>query len=514
MAITLVGSPTFSTNPCYNPIEYYFNSTNKEENGFRYLVTILDEDDNILIPEKKLIPGFGNGYGVLKTNRELSDFLTYDFDLDNLNTNEYDASNSYLKYKIDVGEEYFVTWEFEEYGFESGATGTTWDNYNSPLFNPVGGNKTFLYNTNVLDVPPFENGDTIYVNLNPGTQSKPEIGGFHKVLDVFNYAGLSDVYWGVILDRKWVGSGISTGGNIKYADNRKSRFESLLTVDNQNVINTVLPVKDWVNYNVNDYKLLYDSVDCKFLSNIYTGYKVRLDNYMFIQYLTDTQFPEGSATYIQFENNLGDITKIELDGENAAIIRAIDVSPSRTFWGDVISGSSSIVYDSVDSYSFQLLNVDENPISEKIELVIDRECPSIDSLSLVYMDKYGSFLTWNFKGRCFENHTIERVTSEKFLGGFDATLARYNYSLLDGGDVIHNSSYIRSFILNTDFLTGVEAEFFENVVHSPVTFLMLESELQRCIITDNTFSKKKDGWFEAKRYTLNVQLSNRENINI
>lgn len=509
MSISLVGNPTYSVNPVYNPLVYYFDSTNKSESGFRYVSVIKDSSGDILF-EKTLIPDIDNNYGVLHLNRELSDYISYNLDLDNLDSLNYNASDSYLEYEIEVGEEYYEVWDFDDFGFVSGGTSSDWPNATDPLYNPDGGNKTMLYNSSTASIPPYTNGDNIFVTLNPGTQSRPQIQGVHKVLDVYDNGGTGGVDWVVVLDLGWVGSGTSTGGSTRYSNNRKTRFSNLLSVSGEYAINTVLNKKDFLNWDYNEYEVSSVNSDIKFLSQVYNNYRIKQDSTIFLNWLNYNTTSLTRADYVKFRNNNGDESDLTLNYNSDWTINGMDFSPTRTNWG----GTASIVDSNTSWYSVQLYSLSNNPITEEIRFDIDRTCGSIDETEVLFMDKFGSFLPYIFEGRAIESHNINKSSYQRYLGGYDSSIGGYSYNLQEGGMVPYSGNYNRSFVLNTGYLSSEESEFFKNVVESPVTYLKIDDEYQRCYIKTTNVEIKKNGWYEGKRYTLNVELSNKENINI
>lgn len=506
MAITVVGQPTTKINAGYNPIVYYFDSTNKTEQGFRY-VAVIKNDAGVVIFEKTLIPSFGDKYGVLNLNEEISSFLTYDIDFINLDGGEYDTFASYKGYDIEIGEEYFQEWEWDDFGF---AGSVNWLNHGDPAFNPNGLARTMLFTSDATNEPPYTSGDTIFVNLNSGTQDKPSIQGVHKVLDVYQQSS-GGVEWVVVLAIAWVGSGTSVGGFTRYSDNRKTRFNNLLSISDNYAINTALSKQDWLNWNSDDYLQEIGTSGNKFLSQIYNNYKVREDSTMFINWLNGDLLNNERPYFIVFENDEGGTSKLELTA-SLRCITGIDVSPTRTDWGTIITGPSPIVRPTTKSYSFQLLDINDIPLSEEITIQIDKSCVNKSTIEMLFMDKFGSFLTWNFTFRNVNSQDVKRTNYTKYLGGLEG--GKFTYELKDGGNETYNADYKNRYLLRTGWLSDQEAEFFPNVIHSPVTMIKINGEFQRCTINTSSFEVKDSNWNELKRYELNVTLSNEEKINI
>ena len=90
MAITKIYGPSEGDlNPVYNKIDYIFDSTNKNELGFEYVIELYKTGSTAstdLIYEYRIPPRSSDGYSLVSINRILSNLLSYDIAL---NTYEY-----------------------------------------------------------------------------------------------------------------------------------------------------------------------------------------------------------------------------------------------------------------------------------------------------------------------------------------------------------------------------------------------------------------------------------------
>lgn len=513
MAITKLGGPDNIVNPVFNPLVYYYDSDNKTEEAFRYIVEIKDTTTNNTIFEKTIIPDITDKKCILNLNRELQDFISYNLDFDNLDGLNYVADDSFYRFNIEVGEEYIEEWYWNDFGF---AGSSNWPNWGDPQINPNSLARTMLYTISNTNQPPYQNGDTIFVEANiPSGEPTLAYTGVHKVLDVYNQNGTGGAYWVVVLDLPWVNvSGTSGGGSVKYADFRKTRFTNLYSDNDQRVINTVLSKKDYLNYNISDYNMVVGNTNVNLLSNLYSGMTIREDNILFIQYLINGS-SLNQVRSITFTNDNGDVSELNLNTNSNISIYGLDVGPTRTNWGTFSLGTGPIVKPTTKWYEFTLLDVSDNPISKTYRLNIDRSCDiSQSTMEFLFMDKFGSFLPYNFTARNVEKQNIRRDSYTKRLGGYNSVDTKFDYDLKDGGKEVYSSDYSRSFDLSTDYMRDTESIFFQNVLHSPVTYLKVDGEYTRCVINTNSLTVKKDNWSERIRYEMSVTLSHRENINI
>lgn len=501
MAITLLGKPTDNNNPVYNPLVYYFDSDNKTQPGFRYIARVLSSTNQLLF-EKTILPDFDDGKCILNINRELSDFVSYDINLSTANTTGFNAANSYYRYKLDIGEEYFVNWNFSDYEFIRSS--------DLPQYNPNNlVNATALATTSNSNIPPYSPGDKIVVSFTSTSPVKPQLQGAQEVLAVIPRTGSG---WLVILNIGWVGSGAADPGSTRYADNRKSRFTGLYTaINNECVFNGVFSPEDFLTYDMDNYLMTGSTGDKKWLSQIYSGYTVRRNNFLWLNWMTNGQ-TALVANRLEFTADDGTIYRTSINTSSANWIKQINVGPNRDSFGTLVTGSGALLKPTTKWYTVKLINSLNSAVSETIKLNIDDKCPHGDVIDMLFLDKLGSMLTWNFTLRNTENQTINRLEYTKYLGELSG--GKYKYDLTDGGSEFYSSEFTRSFVLRTDYMDTTAAKFFVNLIHSPVSFIRINGQFHRCNITTNNVEVKKEKWYELKRYDVNVTLSNNNKINI
>jgi len=515
MSVTLVGRPKGGDeiNPVYNPVVYYFDSTNNNEPGFRYIAQIKDEAGALMF-EKTISPDPDTGYCNLHINRELQDYVSFDI-LPSTSSPQH-AANSYKRFDIEIGEEYQSEWAFDGLIFLSDTT-PYWPNAGNPQYNPPNPflNKQALTTTSLGTAPPYSPGDWIFVDqLDPTIL--PAVSGFHRVLDVFNAGGSSGFYWTVVLDLTYQGGG-TTSGTAKYADNRKTRFLNELAVEDQVVFNGTFSPQDWLDWDENDYAM--DDVNvAKWLTTAPNPYTIREDNTILINALKkkDTPITEGPYFW-RIINDLGDSAVIS-SWQLAQAIRQLDASPSRTgTWGTIITGTFPIVKPTTEWFEILAEDNAAEAVSETFRFNIDRECTTeYEDIEMQFMDKLGSFMPFNFTLRNIEKRKIDKSNYTKFLGGiqYQEGPEYYGYNLNDGGKVTYDESFVRMYTLRTDFLNDEYSRYFTEVLESPVTNIKIDGEFHRCIITTSSYEVKKERWYELKRYTIEVMLSNRNKVNI
>lgn len=92
MATTIIAQPQDFT-PAYNECKFIVDSTNVNNDGFRYIFEVFEAGTATRIGYYKALPTYGTGYGEQDLSKLLSNMVTFDFDP--TVTTFYDAVNSY-----------------------------------------------------------------------------------------------------------------------------------------------------------------------------------------------------------------------------------------------------------------------------------------------------------------------------------------------------------------------------------------------------------------------------------
>lgn len=217
MAVTLVAAPNFYQ-PGYNPVHIIADSTEKARDGFRYLFVIYDQSDTLFtnpLAEVKVAPRPVDGLGYADISKILQTQIDKTDPFTNVSFISADI-NSVYNYKIVCGEEYELSYDFDDFYFN-----------NLPPI-PAGQNRTSIGNSGTL-VPlgplwPFVTGDQILIQATPPLAAGDFRNAILGVFNVENVGGLPPhVTREVVINKGWIGSGSGFAGTVKYADGRKFR---------------------------------------------------------------------------------------------------------------------------------------------------------------------------------------------------------------------------------------------------------------------------------------------------
>lgn len=489
MAISLIAKPSDDINPCYNPLTFVADSTNKNQPAFRYVYSLYSGNTSTLLGEFKIAPREFDGYGIFNCERYLQNYLTYDVDLTNT-LNAYDATKSYIEYKLGIGEEYGTDWLYDDYEFYNN-TGSTFNAYTQ--LRQFTSGTTHTYNV----------GDQINVTQSDGGALKPILEGLHTIVAVPSpYIIVLDVPFSS------VGSGASISGVTNYADNRKVAYKNLFTISSQTAFNGAIPFTEWVNYNEVDYNMSSGSSK-EWLTKCPNNFKNTIYQDMWFNYMgDDSLYPK----YLYIVTSDGDEFLQALNGNK---IEQIKVG-ANNIEGTALVGSLPIIKDTTKWYTFTITDSSTTFISKTIQINLDRRCyidyNGEDPYSIAFLDRLGSFGSFTFQLRRFESGTIER---NSFLKQIEYTSgSEFTYNTWDKGNTIYNIKQENELVLNTNWMTESEAEYFNELISSPATFIKVDGIYIACEVKDTSVEKNKQKNKNLIRKTIRVKYSNNDPINI
>lgn len=487
MSVSFIQRPSYSGMPAYNQIKFISDSTNKNLPGFRYVYSIYPRGATLLsastrLAELFIAPRIGDGYGVLLAEEIFSNYVTYDFD--SAGTDYTNADDSWEGFDVYVGESYGGGWDYNDYEFYS-STGSSNAHLQLRQFASA--------TTHSFDV-----GDQINVIQDDGGALKPQISGLHYVVEVPSpYAIVTELIFGD------VGSGISIGGEVTYADNRR-------TIDRHQIsattlaINTAIPVE--TTWNFNTYNVASGSSK-SFLTNCPTNFSCTSDENMWFNFASTFS---NNAYYIQFQNSNGDIFRGQINN-STRFLQQVGVGPANAYITSTVSGTTGLVKSNTEWYNFKLVTSVGTAITNTYTIPIDRRC-TIDydfgPTHLVFLDRLGSFGSFNMQLKTNISAKIQRNTYNRDNGYNEAQ------DLTQGGDTAYSITEEKEVTLNSNWMTEDEAAYFDLIYASPVTLLYFNGQYLRVTVTDDSYDTQLQRNKRLIRKTVKVKFANNSNTNI
>lgn len=478
--------------PVYNPVLYKFGLSNYSEPGFRYYLNVVDEINSNTIANFTVVPDI-DGTGYIDLSKHLSNLTTYDF-TQQLVTE--DCDNSYVKYQVNLGYELNEYWSYTEIEPHT-ISGT---------------NYTRLVQGDNVTIPNFSVGDKVNISTANG-QTQP-INGLHTVKAVSGYSITVDVVYPIISGSTLI------GGTVKFADNRKTRYENLYSVTDKFVWNGAMDWNTYKNFEYGEYLIQLDyPVDkVNLLTSLkpynpgYEIYATEFQDFWFNLFV-DTPYKKYA---VEVQSNLGDIVYIDLflGGENG-YVKQFMINFKNLFALGIDTASSYI--------DFWIVNVDNNErLTNMYRLYLDRRC-LIEEHTILYLDRFGSFQSFAFQLRNYEKGTIKRDEYNKQIDWFrlyndseDAPRQSSNqtFDLTDAGRTLWNVEVKKELTLNTNWMNDEMSVLFEELLTSPATFIKLNDSYVPCIVKETSFDVTRQKNKKLIKKEVTVTYSNDNPINI
>lgn len=476
MAISIISSAS-TLSPAYNPMVFVADSTNKNEASFRYTYDIYNDSTNDLIASLKVAPEPLSGYGYTDISRIINSNISYDINA--TLTGATSASNSIIKYRVEIGEEYLYSWDF------SGITWTPGDGF---------------YALNGSSVPVWGINDSIEIDVLSGDTWSD---GLHVVVLFGNPLFVVGEYGGT--------SGAS--GTVYWANQTKTTNTGA-TLTDLYAFNGTLPFKEFRTYDDSVYSIPQSPTGDtrQLLTDMPSEFSMTPEQDLYLNFFKGID--DNVGINMRFQNSNGDILTRASVWTNSFDSRTSQVScgPNNANPLTVNTGSLPLVKSDTEWYDLWLQSAVSTQLTQKYRINIDRRC-KIEDYEILFLDRMGSMVSYAFQLRSRETGSIERKNYNQFLGTIDNT--GWSYESTDAGQTNYHINVEKELELNTNWMTDEMSVYFEQLLTSPVTFIKDTDGLYYpVIIQDNGFEVTRQKNNNLIKKSINVRFSNSNNINI
>lgn len=469
MAMTFIAKPT-GFHPAYNTAKFIVDSTNKNNTAFEYIFQVFESGTSNEIGNYAVKPRFGDGYGEIDLSELLSAKLTSEIENASA-TSFFDASRSYYKYDVKVGERYIVSVP-----------------YTSSLTNSGG-----FVRVNVTHS--YSLGDQVYITQADGGVANPQVEGYQTITSVGVGYFVINVLWSTVTNA-------SIDGTVKYADNRRTSTLNVINDLNKYVFNGVFDTVGMVNYTPNTYDL--NSVNDKALTVLPTsGYMIAKSAPLLLNFRTQSS---GSGS-IRFENSNGDV--LELPMVITSEITTVNCGTYNLPTLSVVSGTNPLVKPTTEWYD--VYYYDGSQQSVKYRVNINKDC-EIEPYSLVFVDKLGSLISLPFTLKARELMDVKRDTFNRDLKG-QVTGGQWKPLAIEGSITQVNSSQAKRLELNSPYVSDEMSELYYQLHASPSVVLFDGSNFIPCVLENNSVQLKRRITDKLVQYSVAIRYSNNEKIN-
>lgn len=472
MAISLISSPP-DFSPAFNPLKFEYDSTNKNIAGFRYIFDVYDEGTATLRARYKVFPEYSTGYGEIDLSKFLSSKVSFDVPVENVVS--YIVPNSFYAYDVKIGEEYITT-----YSWTSNLT----DN---------GGN------VRITCTHAFVVGDQVTLTQADGGVANPNLEGLFTVLSVVGTTSftVNSLYADV--------TNVGIDGDANYSDNRKTQTLAVTTDLAKTVYNAAFSFQSFALYTSGAY-LLNGAADYLLTNLPRTDFYATIDQDLYINFGVNSV----STGFVYFQNSNGDVFKRSI--AIAAIIAGVPCGPANTGTLTLVSGTATLIKSDTTYYEFWYANAAGAAMSKTYRVNLDLRC-AIEDYSLLFLDRKGSFGSFAFQLRAYERGTATKQSFNKdIVGGVTATV--WGYDSHEFGQSTYSSVITKTLELNTNWMNEDMAEYFQELISSPVVYLKNGTSYEAVIVTDSAFEVEKQRNKKLIKKTVTISFANQDSVNV
>jgi len=469
--------------PAYNPIKYFYASTNSGFAGFKYIFDIYESGTANKIAEYRVLPNASTFYGEIDLSKLLQSKVS--FDLFPTNTTVYDAPNSYYKYDVKVGEEYLTVVQ-----------------YTASLTNNGGNVQINVSNS-------FVAGDQIVIAQADGGLANPNLEGLFTVLSVGVGFLVVNSAWSLVTNA-------AINGDITYADGRRTVTRDIITKLNNYVFNGAIPWIQWPSWDENDYYLTGPSNE--FLTSIPVNeFYATLSQDLWMNAVYGSM--PGGTHKIIFSNPGGDIFEKSVTASDYLTGNA--VGPNNLGTLTVISGTLPLIKPTTEYYQYYYEHAG-NQVSQVYTVNIDRRVQDKE-YSIIFLDRLGSWGSFAFTGRYYERGNVTREQYNQDVAGYIDS-SEWTYDLTDRGYINSYVSVDNTIDLNTNWMNEEMAEYFTELVSSPYTYFKISNydescdipestQYVSCNIVTSTYEKFKQRNKNLIKQSITIKLANNDIVN-
>lgn len=477
--------------PAFNAAYFVFDSDNKTNLGFRYIVDI--EVDGDIVATYRLRPKPETLFGEVDISKALQTLLKNDFQ----QLVSYDAQGHYINYKLVLSEEYFVNHDLYGARVATGSGVFAWPNWSNLAFNPTGANLTQWAS---LTEPPYVQGDIITINQLTGLI--PSLEGSFTVIDKFLLGGI----WYLVINLPWIGGGVKSNTATSRFTNGQKFVDEVAESDEFTVWRGAFRFAEFPDYDNELYEMNSDSKE--FLTTMPDVVRISRN--------TQTRFAANIRTagmyYVQFnisgilyryelvDYSIGGVTNFEALPTTENIQEKYD-SPS---W---VPFSGTIDLDEVSGYQLQITTQDGVPLSRIYNIRLYSECDFYDKYDLVFIDRLGSYIAVSFNKADYLSSNVTRADIRRKIP--------VNYLPTDRGKEHYRVEEELIYTVNSGQLSETEYFFYRELLSTPHAYVSINgAPLQAINIVNNNLELLKQRTAKQRNLTIQFTMSTQDPINV
>jgi hypothetical protein len=459
--------------PAYNPVKYIYSSSNVALQGFKFIYDIYQSGTANKIAEYRVMPTYSTGFGEIDLSKLLQAKVSYDLNV--TNTSVYNAPNSHYKYDVKVGEEYLTTTLYIN-------TLVVW-----PTAPYAGRVRINVANTFIV-------GDQINITQADLGVANPNLEGLFTVLVANPLYIVVNSLFSLVTDA-------TINGAITYADGRKTVTRNMALVLNRYVFNGAIRWSEWPSYNYQDYML--NGIFDRFLTNLPpNNFYATLSQDIWLNAIANNSPTPPDTLYIVTSD--GDV--FEKNVTAADHVSGISAGPNNYGLLSVVSGSLPMIKPTTEWYNVSYLRNGVQS-SRRYYVYLDRRIRTTE-YSILFLDRMGSWGSFAFTLNSYEKGNVTREQFNQDVKGYINGSNHWDYDLTDRGMTNTYVSTETTIDLATNFMNLDTANYFTELISSPVTFVKQSDYSLDCELPEST------PYISCNILTSDYQIYNQRNKNL
>ena len=470
MAITIKVEPQeFQSG--YNEIIYVLDSGNKSKSKFQYVVDI---EVNGFNSGRLKIQSNPQGYGIVNISKHIESYLSSDLDTSTTATFKK-IPNSVALYEVKFTEEYVYQADFQSVTNNGGFCQY---NYSSPHYFPL---NEFI------------------------TVSGSSVAAYDGVQEVTNVVSANAVLSTKPFTATATGSSVISSGAASVVTDTET------TATERTALNNVLNWVDVPDWDTSDYEIDTGN-EGKFLTNLPATFLTTVNDRFTFNFSNAADNvahrlrikANGLSYYI---NNPWSV----LAGNNDRRFLSIGVGGYDIINSTTTTGVNPI-NDSTESYEVALVNDLGEVTSETKKFNIDRRCEKYEVFSIIYLNRGGSFSSYNFGLAHSKDVKVKKKTFSQNYGSYNVGANSYGWNSYDVGTAVLDTEVTESFTINSDYVTEKVGDTIADLIQSPEVYHITGSGVRRAVeIKTSSVKLKQIKKEKLINYSLNFEYSTKNN---
>jgi hypothetical protein len=282
------------------------------------------------------------------------------------------------------------------------------------------------------------------------------------------------------------------------------------------VFNGALPWTQWPSWDENNYNL--DSATDSFLTSIPAlEFYATLSQDLWMNAVYGA-IPGGTHKII-FTNDTAEVFEKSVGATDHITGNAVGPNNAGTL--TVVAGTLPLIKPTTQWYEYYYEH-NGSQVTQSYRVNIDRRVQDKE-ISIIFLDRFGSWGSFAFTGRYYENGTVTREQYNQDVAGYIQS-SEWTYDLTDRGYINSYVSVDNTIDINTNWMTEEMAKYFTELVSSPYTYFKISNYDESCDIPESTeyvscnivtssFEKFKQRNKNLIKQSITIKLANNDTVN-